>query len=177
MASFGSFARCSALGAPTRSPAPCSPSGTKMSSRRTRLASRQTAAILLAVVVVLSGCSDGDVHNRTLYRAMDACKKEVDRFATVARTRTPTILIGYYDEDTIANGNARTAATGCLLNQFGAPNELYFRIAQTNSAQGPQVAEWSTYRIAWAISRRDGFQAVIGRRGIPSDVTVNYRYP
>ena len=150
-----------------------------MTTQQTGAKKRQShlATALVCAAIAVSGCSDADVHNRTLYRAMDACKKEVGRLATVARTRIPVIMVGYYDDDTTANGNARAAAVGCLLYQFGAPDELYFRIAQTNSAQGPQVAEWSSYRIAWGISRRDGFQAVIGRRGIPSGVTVNYRYP
>ena len=86
-------------------------------------------------------------------------------------------MIGFHDEDTIENGNRRAAALGCLLFQFDAPDDLYFQVARTNSAQGNRVAELGEYRLAWAMTRRDGLQAVIGRRGIPSDVTVNYGYP
>ena len=138
---------------------------------------RRHLAILLTVALVLSGCSEADAHNRTLYRAMDACKDEVNRLSTVARTRPPVIMIGFHDEDTVDNGNTRAAALGCLLYEFNAPDDLYYQIARTNSAQGNRVAEWGQYRLVWAITQRDGLQAVFGRRGIPSGVTVHHRYP
>ena len=138
---------------------------------------RRHLAILLTVALVLSGCSEADAHNRTQYRAMDACKDEVDRLSTVARKRPQVIMIGFHDEDTVDNGNTRAAALGCLLYEFDAPDDLYQQIAQTNSAQGNRVAEWGRHRLVWTITRRDGLQAVFGRRGIPSGVTVHHRYP
>jgi len=135
------------------------------------------ATALVCVAIALSGCSDADVHNRTLYRAMDACKKEVDRLATVARTRIPVIMVGFHDEDTVENGNTRAAALGCLLYEFDAPDDLYLQIARTNSAQGIRTAEWGEYRLVWEITNRYGLQAVFGQRGRPSGVTIQHRYP
>lgn len=131
----------------------------------------------MAGSLILSGCSDADAHNRDLYRAMNVCKEEVEHLASVAKFLRPTLIVGYYDENTPENLIRRLQALSCLLTELEAPDELLDQLRQTNRAQGIRIAEWSDYRLVWDITRRDGFTAVIGRRGIRRDVPVHYQYP
>ena len=131
--------------------------------------------------------SAGDEFTRELQAVRKSCVTQVPLGANVIDDDRTALLIGMsfsgsnssYRPSTDLEKAATIDAARCLLLELEAPEDLVTIVLDTNATRPVAVAEWSQYRVVWAVQPNgtgQQLEVAIGRRGATPG-TIDYIYP
>lgn len=144
-------------------------------------------ALIVGTFVWAVWASAGDGFTRELQTVRKSCEAQVPLGANVIDDDRTSLLIGMsfigpnssYRVSTDLEKAATIDAARCLLLELEAPEDLVARVLDTKATRPMAVAEWSQYRVVWAVQPNglgQQLEVAIGRRGATPG-TIDYIYP